>query len=256
MQENTRLKSAILATSLIISIGYFIYSRRTRKRLPSPEALEDSEISNAYNRIAHMPQMRLLRWYTIQRALKLVDSGEAIDLGCGPGLLAVEMAKCAPELHITGIDLSEEMIAQAEQSARESGVIDRVSFKIGDADQIPFPDNSLDLVISTLSLHHWNDPVGVLNEIERVLRPDGAFMIFDLRRDMTPPAYLLLWFVTNFVVPKALYHINEPLSSRNASYTPEEAAKLVEQSHLDHWCIIKGPLWLTIEGVKRGNQPK
>jgi len=253
MRKNTRLKSAILATSGLISIGYFIYSRRTRKRMPSPEGLEDPEISIAYNHIAHMPQMRLLRWYTIQRALKLVDYGEAIDLGCGPGLLAVEMAKCAPELHITGIDLSKEMIVQAEQSARESGVIDRVSFKIGDADQIPFPNKSLDLVISTLSLHHWNDPVGVLDEIERVLRPGGAFMIFDLRRDMTPLAYLLLWFVTNFVVPKTLYHINEPLSSRNASYTPEEVAKLAEQSHLEHWHISRGPLWLTIEGVKQAN---
>ena len=61
----------------------------------------------------------------------------------------------------------------------------------------PFPDDSLDLVVSTLSLHHWRDPVGVLDEIARVLRrpepaegqPGGSFLVFDLRRDMAAPFY-------------------------------------------------------------------
>lgn len=93
---------------------------------------------------------------------------------------------------MTGIDLSDEMLPQAEGYARRSGVGDRVSFRKGDVQQIPFPDGSLDLVVSTLSWHHWSDPVAVLDEVARVLRPGGSFSIFDLRRDTISPAWLLL----------------------------------------------------------------
>ncbi|MCL7454704.1 MAG: class I SAM-dependent methyltransferase [Anaerolineae bacterium] len=111
-------------------------------------------------------------------------------------------------------------------------------------------------VVSTLSLHHWGDPVSVLDEIARVLRrpkpadgrPGGSFLIFDLRRDMALPFYLLLWFATHRVVPRALRRVHEPLGSRDASFTPLEAAHLAGQSRLAKWRVTRGPLWLTIEG--------
>jgi ubiquinone/menaquinone biosynthesis C-methylase UbiE len=173
--------------------------------------------------------------------------GQAMDLGCGPGHLVVELARMAPGLHVTGVDLSDEMLAQAEACARQSGLRERVAFRKGDAAQIPFPDHSLDLVVSTLSLHHWSEPVVVLDEIERVLRPDGAFLVFDLRRDVAAPFYLLLWFVTYCVVPPAQRRVNEPMSSRNAAYTPQEAAELARRSRLSGWRVTRGPVWLTIE---------
>jgi ubiquinone/menaquinone biosynthesis C-methylase UbiE len=58
-----------------------------------------------------------------------------------------------------------------------------------------------------------------MNEINRVLRPGSAFLIFDLRRDMSAPFYLLLWFATRLIVPSALRDVNEPLGSRNSAYT-------------------------------------
>jgi ubiquinone/menaquinone biosynthesis C-methylase UbiE len=125
-----------------------------------------------------------------------------------------------------------------------------VNFTYGDAQQIPFPDQSFDLVLSTLSLHHWRDPGAVLDEINRVLQPGGAFFVFDLRRDMVPPAWFLVWFVTRFIVPPALRRAHEPLVSRDAAYTPQEATLLAEQSELSQWRITRGPLWLTIEGTK------
>ncbi|MGA9350639.1 MAG: class I SAM-dependent methyltransferase [Anaerolineae bacterium] len=178
--------------------------------------------------------------------------GEAADLGCGPGQLVIELAQRSPGLHVTGIDLSDEMIARGQDNARRARVADRVSFRRGDAQQIPFPDASLHLVVSTLSLHHWSDPVAVLDEIARVLRPGGSFLIFDLRRDMAAPCWLLLWFVTHVVVPAALRRVNEPLGSRNAAYTPQEAARLAEQSCLSGWRVTRGLLWLTIEGTVVG----
>ena len=231
----------------LIAAGWWLYNGRPRERIPSRESLDDPEVVRAYGWVATMPPMRLLRWFVARRAVAMTGHGEAADLGCGPGQLAIELARRAPGLYVTGIDLSDEMLAQGQDNARRAGVADRVSFRQGAAQQIPFPDASLDLVVSTLSLHHWSDPVAVLDEIARVLRPGGSFLIFDLRRDMAAPFWLLLWFVTHVVAPAALRRANEPLSSRNAAYTPQEAALLAEQSRLSGWRITRGPLWLTIE---------
>jgi len=213
------------------------------------EGLDDPEVARAYGWIAATPQMRLLRCLVARRAVAMKSQGLAADLGCGPGLLVVELARQAAGLEVVGIDLSTEMLAQGEEHARRSPVGERVSFRRGDVRQIPFPDGALDLVVSTLSLHHWNDPVAVLDEIARVVRPGGAFLVFDLRRDMPAPAWLLLWFAQHVVVPAAIRRLNEPVGSRNAAYTPQEAAELAERSQLRGRRITAGPLWLTIEGM-------
>lgn len=236
-------------TAAVILAAQRVYSRRALERVVSHEGLDDPEVARAFGRIADMPQMALLRWYVTRRAVAIMPAGHAVDLGCGPGHLAIELARAAPGLHVTGVDLSDEMLAQAEARASRSGLADRVTFRKGDAVQIPFPDGSLDLVVSTLSLHHWSNPVGVLDEIARVLKPGGAFVVFDLRRDMAAPVYLLLWFATHVVVPRALRRVNEPLGSRDAAFTVQEAEDLAAQSSLTGWRVTRGPLWLTIEGI-------
>jgi ubiquinone/menaquinone biosynthesis C-methylase UbiE len=237
-----------LAAALVLA-GWRVYSRRSRERVVSHEGLDDPEVAQAFNRVATMPQMRLLRWYVVRRAVAMKRTGQAADLGSGPGYLVMELAQAAPGLRVTGIDLSDEMLVEAERYARRSGLADRIAFKKGDVAEIPLPDGSQDLVVSTLSLHHWSDPVGALDEMARVLRPGGSFVVFDLRRDMAAPFYVLLWFVTRCVVPGALRQVNEPLGSRDAAFTPQEAAHLAGQSRLTGWRVTRGPLWLTIESV-------
>lgn len=236
----------------VVAAGWWLYNRWPCGRIPSQESLDDPEVTRAYGWVTMMPPMRLLRWFVAHRAVGMTRRGEAADLGCGPGQLVIELARRSPGLHVTGIDLSDEMIARGQGNARRAGVADRVSFRRGDAQQIPFPDASLDLVVSTLSLHHWSDPVALLDEIARALRPGGSFLIFDLRRDMAAPFWLLLWFATRVVVPAALRRVSEPLGSRNAAYTPHEAARLAEQSRLSGWRVTRGPLWLIIEGMAVG----
>lgn len=241
------------AVAGLAAAGAWIYHRRARERIVSHAGLDDVRVARAFNRVARMPQMRWLRHWVARRAVGMVSHGEAIDLGCGPGYLVADLARLAPRLRITGVDLSEEMLREAEAFARSAGLAGRATFKLGDVNRIPFPDRSLDLVVSTLSLHHWSDPVLVLNEVARVIRPGGAGLIFDLRRDMAAPLYVLLWAVTRAVVPRALRRANEPLGSRNASYTPQEVAELARASDLSGWRVNSNPLWLTLEGRLGGN---
>ena len=243
---------ARLFTVALLAGLWRVYDRRARERMPGPEGIEDPEVSTAFEWVTRMPQMRWVRRYVISQAAGLQGQGEAADLGCGAGLLVLDLARQAPGLHVTGLDLSEKLLADARQAAQQAGLEGRVDFRLGNVEAVPFPDQSLDLVISTLSLHHWTHPVKVLDEIERVLKPGGTYYIFDLRRDLALPFYLMLWFGTQFVVPAALHQVNEPLGSRNASYTPQELVDLARQSNLRGGQVTAGPAWIVLAGKKGG----
>jgi ubiquinone/menaquinone biosynthesis C-methylase UbiE len=105
------------------------------------------------------------------------DDGAVLDIGTGPGVLLVELAARRPDLRLTGIDLSADMIAAAKRNLAPFG--DRVSARLGDVAALPFPDRSFDLVVSSLSLHHWDDPQSAVPELARVLRPGGRLYIYD-----------------------------------------------------------------------------
>ena len=105
-----------------------------------------------------------------------MGSGTILDLGSGTGYLSIEIAKRAPSLQVYGIDLSRQMIKIARRHARG---VENAQFKLGNAADLPFADNSIDLVISTGSLHHWKTPAKVFDECYRVLRIGNEAWIYD-----------------------------------------------------------------------------
>lgn len=111
---------------------------------------------------------------------ELAAHASILEIGPGPGRLAVRLAELAPGVEIIGVDIAPEMVERAGVLAARSGVADRVGFRVGDVAALPFPDASFDLVMSTLSAHHWPDPATGLEEIHRVLRPGGVAWIYDL----------------------------------------------------------------------------
>ena len=72
------------------------------------------------------------------------------------------------------------MVERANSLVARCGVAERVEFRVGDVASLPFPDASFSAVVSTFSLHHWQDPAKGLEEIYRVLRPSGIAQIYDL----------------------------------------------------------------------------
>jgi ubiquinone/menaquinone biosynthesis C-methylase UbiE len=80
------------------------------------------------------------------------------------------------------------MIERARANANRVGDGDdrRPTFHVGDVASLPFPDGSFDLVVSTLSMHHWADPTAGLAEIGRVLRPGARALIWDFRPGRQP----------------------------------------------------------------------
>ena len=104
------------------------------------------------------------------------DGATILDLGCGPGGLAFELVARLPEARIVGLDLSPSMIERAKRHEAEAG---RLRFVVGDAADLPFEAETFDVVVSTLSLHHWAEPAASLAEIRRVLRPGGFAVLYD-----------------------------------------------------------------------------
>jgi len=107
-------------------------------------------------------------------------SGKVLEIGSGPGQLAVQLARQAPGITLTGVDISEAMVERAARRTAGAGLSERVRFEVGDVGALPLADEDFDAVVSTLSLHHWSDPTSGLAEIHRVLKPGGEARIYDL----------------------------------------------------------------------------
>ena len=112
----------------------------------------------------------------------LPDGATVLDVGTGPGRVPLLIAERCPELIVEGLDLSEEMIDRATRGAVGAGIgQERLRYRVGDVAALPYEDASVDLVVSSLSLHHWTDVPAGLAEIRRVLRPGGQAWIYDVR---------------------------------------------------------------------------
>jgi ubiquinone/menaquinone biosynthesis C-methylase UbiE len=116
------------------------------------------------------------------RVVSLVGTGSILDIGTGPGFLPIEIARLDPDVTVTGIDLTPEMVAKARNNSRRAGLDRRLRFEIGDANNLGFPDETFDGVVSTGSFHAWKNPVRVLRECYRVLKPRGRVWICDPAR--------------------------------------------------------------------------
>jgi ubiquinone/menaquinone biosynthesis C-methylase UbiE len=107
--------------------------------------------------------------------------GVVLDAGCGSGRLAIEIARRRPDLRVQGIDLERGMVEVATLRAEREKVADRVQFTVADLAHLPLPDDSVDLIASTASLHHWAEVAAVITSLDRVLRPNGRIWIYDFR---------------------------------------------------------------------------
>lgn len=243
----------VVAAVALLVIAVFIlgYRRINVPRRVSPqEGIEDAEAVQAYDKISRWPQFKLLRMMIVGELKKHNPNGVLADVGCGPGYLVVDIAKSFVRLTIIGVDISGEMVQKAIDTVSGLGLGEKVSFRCGDIQELPFEDKSMDFVVSTLSLHHWSEPKRAIEEVNRVLKPRGQFLIFDVRRDSRRLFYWLIQFAQTFILPDTMKRINEPTSSFLAGYTPTELDALMSRSSFDRWQVKPGIFWTFIWGSK------
>lgn len=118
---------------------------------------------------------------------------DVLDVGCGTGAVIELLHEKYPEAHYTGLDLTPGMIAVAQAKNLEN-----VEFVVGDAEDLPFEDESFDAVLSSNSFHHYPNPEKFFAGVRRVLRPGGRLIL----RDYTANDFAV-WLMNTFEMPLA-----------------------------------------------------
>ncbi|WP_433196853.1 class I SAM-dependent methyltransferase [Nocardia sp. CA-107356] len=127
-------------------------------------------------------------WSRLLTDLRLRGDEQVLDLGCGRGALLLMAAELLPRGRAVGIDLwladqTGNSPEAARRNAEREGVAERVELETGDITQLPFADNTFDLIVSNLVLHNIPSPAdrrAAIDEAVRVLRPGGRLAIADL----------------------------------------------------------------------------
>jgi ubiquinone/menaquinone biosynthesis C-methylase UbiE len=164
------------------------------------DALSLETLEGLYGRIASRYDLQhgLITARADQRGRKLlvdqaVNVGDKIlDCGAGTGTTSIMAAnKAGSKGQVTLFDLSEDMLAIAAEKLRKEGLADRVNFKSGDMQHLPFDDSTFDVVLSTYSLCPVFDPEQGALELYRVTKPGGKLGIAHSSEPHSPP---VRWF--------------------------------------------------------------
>jgi ubiquinone/menaquinone biosynthesis C-methylase UbiE len=166
-------------------------------------------------------------WREILDGLALRGGEQTLDLGCGRGAVLIAVAGRLTTGHVTGADLWRpvDQSGNAEEvtraNAEAAGVADRVSLDTADITALPYPDESFDLIVSSLVLHNIRPAPGraaALDEALRVLRPGGRLLIADVNASRS---------YRNHLVERGLSSTLRPLGWRMWFGGPWVAASLV-----------------------------
>ncbi len=144
---------------------------------------------------------------------------DLLDCGCGPAPMLTLLHEKYPQKHYTGIDLTPKMIEVARAKQMPG-----VELVVGDCENLPFPENSFDVVICCQSFHHYPNVQDFFDSVYRVLRPGGRLVL----RDMTASSAPALWFMNHVELPlvNLTGHGDVHVYSRN------EVSRLCKNAHL------------------------
>jgi ubiquinone/menaquinone biosynthesis C-methylase UbiE len=159
------------------------------------------------------------------------EKGRILDAGCGGGEMAYQLAQVLPRAEVVGLDLPGPLLEIAEEAAE---AVPNFKIEKGDVQKMPFEDNWFDVVVSMNVFHTVDDPVAMLNEIERVLRPHGVFGLGDGKRS---------W--AGFVIP-----------SLKTAYTAEEAREILARSDLRPWKLRERFFWFSVTAGEYRPEPR
>jgi ubiquinone/menaquinone biosynthesis C-methylase UbiE len=130
-------------------------------------------------------------WVTTHLMEHIRAGARILDVGCGPGVIAAAVADSAPDADIVALDASPARVAVAEETLEP---YPNAAAILGEAEQLPFPDSSFDLVYSRFLLEYLPDKQHAVNELARVCRPGGTVLLQDLDGQLVnhyPPDPLL-----------------------------------------------------------------
>lgn len=182
-------------------------------------------------------------------AENVTEGSSVLEVAPGPGYLSINLVKLG-NYKVTGMDISKTFVEIEKTNAKKAGV--KAEFVHGDASDMPFNNEVFDFIVCTAAFKNFTKPVMALNEMYRVLKPDGKALIIDLQRNASKKA------INKSVDDMGLNWINTLFTKftfrfgllRNA-YTINEIKELVSHTNFRKCEILESPtdpigfeLWL------------
>ena len=225
-----------------MSLTRFIRDVQSRfEAIPAPAAIFYDAIPA---KILKKPERKI-----VDAIVERIKSGTIVDLGSGTGYLSIEIAKRAPGLQVHGIDLSRQMVKIARRHARG---VKNVQFELGNAAALPFEDDSIDFIVSTGSLHHWNRPDKVFGECYRVLKKDREGWIYDPCRDALKEGVEQAKKEYGFWVYRILTKVTELHGFSKQEYESKIKAILDQTTFKGNYQMELTDIWMKIILKKEG----
>ena len=194
-------------------------------------------IAPAYDRMNHLMSFNADRRWRRLAVRRIADTSkplQVLDLATGTGDFAIAIAQKLPTGgHVTGIDLSEKMLAIGRDKVLVEELTDKVTLLRGNAEALPFEGGTFDRVTVAFGVRNYGDLRKGLSEAHRMLRDGGKLVILELSY---PDSLLLLWAYKLYAL-KVLPWLGGLISGDRAAYTylPESILR-----------FPKGPAFLTL----------
>lgn len=152
---------------------------------------------------------------------------EILDVATGTGDLAMLLARRIKESKVTGLDLSEGMIAVGRKKVGEAGLEERISLQCGDCLNMPFEENSFDAVTVAYGVRNFENLLQGYREMLRVLRPGGTINVIELSTPTSPIVKPLYKFYTRYIIPTVGRMVSKDV--RAYAYLPESIAAVPQR---------------------------
>ena len=187
--------------------------------MPKKEKVREmfDNIAPSYDKLNHVLSMNVDKLWR-RHALREIVDGSAqriLDVACGTGDSAISIAKAAGEgSTVTGVDISEGMMASVEGKAKKAGVEDRIDLKVADGEALPYEDGIFDRVTCAFGIRNFEHKEKGLSEFLRVLKPGGKAVILELS---VPQNRLVRW-AYDLYFTRLLPRIGGAISGDKAAY--------------------------------------
>ena len=147
----------------------------------SPIAAMFDRISPKYDALNHLLSLNIDKVWRRKTAKAVAKSQPKtiLDLATGTADLAIALAKCNPQAHIIGMDISEKMLEIGKEKVSKKGLANQIELRLGDAATLPFESNTFDAVSVAFGIRNFENLEHGLSEIQRVLKPNGRAVILE-----------------------------------------------------------------------------
>jgi demethylmenaquinone methyltransferase/2-methoxy-6-polyprenyl-1,4-benzoquinol methylase len=140
------------------------------------------------------------RKFTMKK-MNVQPGDTAIDVCCGTCDWAISLAEASGTGKIVGLVFSRNMLSVGEEKLKQKGLLHQVELVEGDAMKIPFPDNTFDHATIGFALRNVPDPVQVLREMKRVVKPGGQVVSLELSKPTWPPFRFVYYLYFERILP-------------------------------------------------------